>query len=127
MTCIIVGGGAAGFQAAATCRTLWPEHDVTLIDAEKETGYYRTLLPQFIVGALAEEKLFFPKGAEDPLLTVRTGVRVKGLDRAGSRLLIEGGRSPFVRSFDPRPRRGSSSCRAYSPALRPGGFSPSVI
>ncbi len=91
MTCIIVGGGAAGFQAAATCRTLWPEHDVTLIDAEKETGYYRTLLPQFIVGALAEEKLFFPKGSEDPLLTVRTGVRVKGLDRAGSRLLIEGG------------------------------------
>jgi NADPH-dependent 2,4-dienoyl-CoA reductase/sulfur reductase-like enzyme len=91
MTCIIVGGGAAGFQAAATCRALWPEHDVTLIDAEKETGYYRTLLPQFIVGAITEEKLFFPKGPDDPLLTVRTGVRVKALDRAGSRLLIEGG------------------------------------
>ena len=87
MTCIIVGGGAAGFQAAATCRTLWPEHDVTLIDAEKETGYYRTLLPQFIVGALAEEKLFFPKGS-DPLLTVRTGVRVKSLDRKERRLLL---------------------------------------
>ncbi len=91
MTCIIVGGGAAGFQAAATCRALWPERAVTLIDAEKETGYYRTLLPQFIVGALTEEKLFFPKGPEDPLFTVRTGVRVKTLDRGGSRLLLEGG------------------------------------
>ncbi len=37
MTCIIVGGGAAGFQAAATCRTVWPEQAVTLIDAEKES------------------------------------------------------------------------------------------
>jgi NADPH-dependent 2,4-dienoyl-CoA reductase/sulfur reductase-like enzyme len=91
MTCIIVGGGAAGFHAAATCRALWPERDVTLIDAEKETGYYRTLLPQFLVGAIAEEKLFFPKGPGDPLLTVRTGARVKALDRGGSRLLLEGG------------------------------------
>ena len=57
---IIVGGGAAGFQAAATCRTLWPDKAVTLIDAENESGYYRTLLPQFMVGALPEEKLFFP-------------------------------------------------------------------
>jgi len=93
MTCIIVGGGVAGFQAAATCRALWPEQAVTLLDAEHETGYYRTLLPQFIVGALPEEKLFFPRRAEDPLLTVRTGVRVKKLDRAGSRLLLEGGES----------------------------------
>ena len=49
MTCIIVGGGVAGFQAAMTCRTLWPDRAVTLIDTEKETGYYRTLLPQFMV------------------------------------------------------------------------------
>jgi NADPH-dependent 2,4-dienoyl-CoA reductase/sulfur reductase-like enzyme len=98
MTCIIVGGGGAGFQAAATCRALWPERAVTLIDAEHETGYYRTLLPQFIVGALPEEKLFFPRGQKDPLLTVRTGVRVKKLDRGGSRLLLEGGEAlPYDR------------------------------
>ena len=35
MTCIIVGGGIAGFQAAMTCRAVWPDRAVTLIDAEK--------------------------------------------------------------------------------------------
>jgi nitrite reductase (NADH) large subunit len=91
MDCIIVGGGAAGFQAAMTSRTVWPERAVTVIDAEKECGYYRTLLPQFMVGALPEEKLFFPRGEDDPLLTVRTGVRVKTLDRKGSCLLLNSG------------------------------------
>ncbi|MBA4422079.1 MAG: hypothetical protein C0390_03120 [Syntrophus sp. (in: bacteria)] len=91
MDCLIVGGGAAGFQAAVTCRNVWPERAVTLIDAENECGYYRTLLPQFMVGALPEEKLFFPRGANDPLLTVRTGVRVKTLDRSRQRLLLDNG------------------------------------
>jgi len=98
MSCIIVGGGVAGFQAAATCRSLRPEQAVTLIDAEKETGYYRTLLPQFICGALPEQKLFFPRADDDPLLTVRTGVRVKELDRRECRLILEGGESlPYDR------------------------------
>jgi len=91
MTCIIVGGGVAGFQAAATCRALRPDQAVTLIDAEYEVGYYRALLPQFMVGALPEEKLFFRRGDADPLLTVRTGVRVKSLDRSGRHLLLDSG------------------------------------
>jgi len=91
MTCIIVGGGVAGFQAAATCRATRPDQAVTLIDAEMEVGYYRTLLPQFMIGALEEEKLFFPRSGNDPLLTVRTGVRVKSLDRSGRRLLHDNG------------------------------------
>ncbi len=33
----------------------------------------------------------FPRGEDDPLLTVRTGVRVKTLDRKGSRLLLDNG------------------------------------
>ena len=91
MQIIIVGGGAAGFEAAATCRTLWPDKAVTLIDAESEAGYYRTLLPQFMVGALAEDKLFFHRSDTDPLLTVRTGVRVKTLDRVARRLVLATG------------------------------------
>jgi nitrite reductase (NADH) large subunit len=91
MHCIIVGGGVAGFQAAATCRALRPDQAVTLIDAENEVGYYRTLLPQFMVGALPEEKLFFRRREEDPLLIVRSGVRVKTLDRSGARLLLATG------------------------------------
>jgi NADPH-dependent 2,4-dienoyl-CoA reductase/sulfur reductase-like enzyme len=98
MTCIIVGGGVAGFKAAVTCRALWPDRAVTLIDAEKEVGYYRTLLPQFMVGALPEEKLFFRRGGEDPLLNVRTGVRVKKLDRENGRILLDTGEAlPFDR------------------------------
>jgi nitrite reductase (NADH) large subunit len=91
MTCIIVGGGIAGFQAVMTCRAVWPDRAVTLIDAEKETGYYRTLLPQFMVGALPEEKLFFRKEEKDPLLTVRTGVRVRSLDRKLRSLILDNG------------------------------------
>lgn len=91
MDCIIVGGGAAGFQAAVTSRSVWPGNAVTLIDAENEWGYYRTLLPQFMVGAVPEEKIFIPRRADDPLLTVRTGVRVKTLDRKDSRLTLDNG------------------------------------
>jgi len=91
MDCIIVGGGVAGLKAALTCRGVWPEKTVTLIDAEKEWGYYRTLLPQFMVGAIPEEKLFIPRGEEDPLLTVKTGVRVKKLDRSGRKLALDSG------------------------------------
>jgi nitrite reductase (NADH) large subunit len=91
MTCLIVGGGAAGFQAAATCRALRPDRAVTLIDAETEVGYYRTLLPQFMAGALPEERLFFPHSGDDPLWSVRSGVRVKSLDRSGRRLLLDSG------------------------------------
>ena len=91
MTCIIVGGGRAGFQAAMTCRAIRPDRAVTLIDAQNEVGYYRTLLPQFMVGALPEEKLFFWKKENDPLLTVRTGVRVKSLNRETHRLSLDSG------------------------------------
>jgi assimilatory nitrate reductase electron transfer subunit len=70
---------------------------VTLIDAEKETGYYRTLLPQFIAGEIAEEDLFFPPRGHDPLLTVLRGVRVRSLDRGERRLALENGE---VLSYD---------------------------
>jgi nitrite reductase (NADH) large subunit len=91
MTCIIVGGGSAGFQSAMTCRTLWPDKAVTVIDAEKEVGYYRTLLPHFMAGELTEDKLFFPHKKDDPLFSVRSGVRAKKLDRNNRSLLLSNG------------------------------------
>jgi 3-phenylpropionate/trans-cinnamate dioxygenase ferredoxin reductase subunit len=93
MTVIILGGGVAGFQAAAACRAAWPERPVTLIDSESETGYYRTLLPQFMAGALPEEKLFFRRRSDDPLLSVRPGLRARSLDRAGRTLTLSNGES----------------------------------
>lgn len=98
ITSIIVGGGIAGFQAAMTCRAVWPDRAVTLLDAATETGYYRTLLPQFMAGELPEEKLFFRREENDPLLAVRTGVRVISLDRESRTLTLEGGETlPYER------------------------------
>lgn len=91
MVCAIVGGGVAGIQAALTCRVQWPDKLVILIDAEQEIGYYRSLLPQFMVGKLEEEKLFFWHQEKDPLLDVRKGVRVKSLDRSTHSLTLEDG------------------------------------
>ncbi|MDZ4164801.1 MAG: FAD-dependent oxidoreductase [Smithellaceae bacterium] len=93
MSCIIVGGGIAGFQAALSCRAKWPDKAVTIIDAEGETGYYRTLLPQFMTGTVTEEQLFFWKGTTDPLLTVRSGLRVVSLDRENRTLGLSNGES----------------------------------
>ncbi|MBW2306534.1 MAG: NAD(P)/FAD-dependent oxidoreductase [Deltaproteobacteria bacterium] len=89
MECLIVGGGAAGLHAALMCRQCWPEKSVTLIEAEAETGYYRTLLPQFMVGQMEEEKLFFWKPGEDSRLKVRAGLKVESLDRINQCLRLE--------------------------------------
>jgi len=89
MDCVIVGGGIAGLQAASTIRRLWPEKTVTLVDAEQEVGYYRTLLPQFMVRTLAEKKVFFWRTEDDSSLKIRTGRRVESLDRVNQILHLE--------------------------------------
>lgn len=89
MGCLIVGGGAAGLPAALHCRQCWPGESVTLIDGEREVGYYRPLLPQFMVGQMEEEKLFFWRPGGDPLLKVRCGVKAQSLDRANQTLFLE--------------------------------------
>lgn len=75
-------------QAALTVRRHWPEKTVTLIDAEQEIGYYRTLLPQFMVRTLAERKLFFWRAEDDPQLIVISGVKVTSLDRLHRRIYL---------------------------------------
>ena len=89
MDCVIVGGGIAGTLAALRCRESWPDKSVTLFETEREAGYYRALLPQFMAGKLEEKNLFFSQPAKDPLLTVRTDAKVKLLDRATQTLFLE--------------------------------------
>lgn len=88
---VVVGGGAAGLNAARTCRTLYPDKQVTLVDSEPTIGYYRTVLPMFMAGRFAEERLFFWKPEDDPGLTVRLCAEVTALDRAGHRLTLDDG------------------------------------
>jgi nitrite reductase (NADH) large subunit len=96
--CVIIGGGVAGFQAAFVCRRRWPDKSVTIIDAEGEVGYYRSLLPQFMTGALGEDRLFFWREGQDPQLAVRSGTRVKSLDRKNRVVMLESGEAiPYER------------------------------
>jgi NADPH-dependent 2,4-dienoyl-CoA reductase/sulfur reductase-like enzyme len=88
---IIVGGGVGGLTAALECRRLHPDQSVTLIDREREIGYYRTLLPMFMVRTLAEEKLFFWKPVGDAGLDVRLGVGVRSVDAAARRVVLQDG------------------------------------
>lgn len=87
----VVGGGAAGFQAAMTCRRRWPQKKVTLVGQETETGYYRTLLPQFMVRTLDEAGLFCPPEALDSGLTILAGRWAQRLDRSKQIVCLDGG------------------------------------
>lgn len=87
--CVIIGGGAAGMQAARTCRREWPDKSVTVIDTEPEIGYYRTLIPQFMNRTLTEDKLFFWRLEDDPGLDVITGASVEGMDRDNRALFLD--------------------------------------
>jgi NADPH-dependent 2,4-dienoyl-CoA reductase/sulfur reductase-like enzyme len=86
--CVIIGAGVAGMQAALEFRLQWPEKTVTLIDTEKEVGYYRTLLPQFMNRSMPESKLFFWRNQDDPLLDLICGVAVEGIDRENRTLWL---------------------------------------
>lgn len=88
---VIIGGGAGGLTAALESRRLYPDKPVTLIDREREIGYYRTLLPMFMVRTLAEEKLFFWTAGGDAGLDVRLGIGVRSVDAAGRRVVLENG------------------------------------
>lgn len=90
---VVVGGGAAGLNAIAACRARHPEKRIALVDQEGEVGYYRTLLPMFMSGKLAEDKLFFWRPEDDAQLATHLGVAVRSLDRAAKRLTLDGGKT----------------------------------
>ena len=91
MDIVIIGSGPAGVQAALQSRRSWPRKSVTLVEGERHVGYCRPLLPQFMAGQAQEEKLFLFKPAKDPLLRVKTGMKVQSLDRKKRSLQLENG------------------------------------
>jgi NADPH-dependent 2,4-dienoyl-CoA reductase/sulfur reductase-like enzyme len=88
---VVAGGGAAGIHAALACRRHFPESPVTIVDTEAEIGYYRPLLPQFMIGKVDARKLFFWGQGQDPLLTLRLNVDVASIDWENRLLHLEDG------------------------------------
>ncbi len=98
MDCVVIGGGVAGMQAALSFRNACPAKTVTLVDNEREVGYYRTLLPQFMNRTMPENKLFFWQDQNDPQLKVISGVRVESVKRQARTLaLSDGSQIPYRR------------------------------
>jgi len=88
---VVVGGGAAGLNAALACRRHFPEKPVTIVDTEAQIGYYRPLLPQFMLGKIDTRKLFFWRQGQDPLLTLRLNVDIGSVDRENRLIHFEDG------------------------------------
>jgi 3-phenylpropionate/trans-cinnamate dioxygenase ferredoxin reductase subunit len=88
---VVVGGGAAGINAALACRGHFPEKPVTIVDTEAQIGYYRPLLPQFMLGKIDARKLFFWRKGQDSQLTLRLNVNIASVDRENRLLHLEDG------------------------------------
>jgi len=88
---VVAGGGAAGINAALACRKHFPEKPVTIVDTQTEIGYYRPLLPQFMLGKIDAHKLFFWRPGQDPLLALRLNASVASIDRENRLLHLEDG------------------------------------
>lgn len=88
---VVAGGGAAGINAALSCRRHFPENPVTIVDKEAEIGYYRPLLPQFMIGKIDARKLFFWQQGQDSLLTLRLNVDLSSIDRENRLLHLDDG------------------------------------
>ena len=81
--------GRRVFKPLSIAEDAGRKKSVTLLEAEGTIGYCRPMLPQFMAGQVEEEKLFYLKPGEDPLLKVRTGVKVQSLDRKTQTLHLE--------------------------------------
>ena len=80
---LIVGGGHAGFSAAASLRRAGAEGEVLIVSAEEEFPYIRYLLSkEYLRGERKRERIYLrpAKFYEDRKIQVRTGTKAVGLD-----------------------------------------------
>ena len=94
MTIIIVGGGHAGGQAAASLRQEGYQGELTLLTDEPHIPYQRPpLSKQYLSGEHGIERVYLrpEKFYASKDITVRTGVRVEGIDTNAKTLACANG------------------------------------
>lgn len=114
MKIVIVGGSAAGIQAAEELRLLEPEAEITVISDERHYPYSRCLISRFVEGKLQLEGLRFRTGRFFTThgITGWLGTRVERIEPSAKfvhladgrqapydRLLLATGSRPFVPSI----------------------------
>ena len=112
MTIVIVGGGHAGGQAAASLRQEGYQGDIVLIAGEPHVPYQRPpLSKQYMAGELGLERVYLrpEKFYESKEITVRKGVRVEALDVDAQTLQCDNGATlgydKLLLATGARPRR----------------------
>lgn len=91
---VIVGGGYGGGELAVRLRQSGYQGPITLIGAEDVLPYHRPPLSKaYLAGEMAEEALLIrPQAAyEKAQVTVRLGLRVTAIDRAGHTVSLSDG------------------------------------
>lgn len=91
---IIIGGGIAGTTAAEEIRARDKECQITIIAAEQHPCYSRVLLPHYVKGKVAREKVFLKtfQWYFDHNIELMSGVRVTKIDLRNRFVLTTEGR-----------------------------------
>lgn len=113
-TCLVVGGGVAGIEAAAALRAKDPEARIAVLTDESWPYYARIRLGEVVDGRTVPDGLFLRLDAwwDEQRIDLRRGTRVEGIDVAEARvrtasgealpydaLLLATGARPFVPPF----------------------------
>jgi 3-phenylpropionate/trans-cinnamate dioxygenase ferredoxin reductase subunit len=97
---VVVGAGQAGASLVAKLRGLGFDGPLTLIGAEPVPPYQRPpLTKKYLTGEMELERLFLRPASfyAEQEVTLHTGRRVTGIDRAGKAVLLDGARIGYDR------------------------------
>lgn len=92
---VIIGSGAAGFNAALALRRLAPGDSVTIVSDEQYPYYSRVLTANVVSGDVEEERLFLarPKTYADLGISLLSGRSVQTVDADGRRVSLDDGQT----------------------------------
>ena len=95
MRVLIIGNGIAGYSAASTLRSLDARCQITIISAEADPLYSPCVLPDYVSGDIARERVFIksPKDYETLSLEVVFAQRAKEIDPQKKKVLTGQGQS----------------------------------